>query len=293
MTLLIQPRPVFRARLLAAAGFSVLLHAALIVGLSFKAPELLKPVANKGALELVLVNSKHARAPHDADALAQANLDGGGNTDADRRAKSPLPSLQQAEQTAELEQKQARVQSLEAQAQQLLTQVKSTASLPKTAARPTPSTDGHNPNAADLVQRSLELARLEGQISKDWDAYQKRPKREFVGARTREFVFARYVEDWRAKVERIGNLNYPQLAREQKLYGSLKLTVSIRADGSLEEVALDRSSGHKVLDEAAMNIVRLAAPYAAFSSDMRQKVDILSITRTWTFTRADQWQSVD
>ncbi len=280
-------------RLLMALLASALLHAAVILGLGFKAPELLKTPNDKGALELVLVNSKHARAPNKADALAQANLDGGGNTDEERHAKTPLPYEQQADQGSELDQKKAAVRQLDQQAQQLLSQIKTSTPVPVESPRPTPSRDGTVPDGADLVRRSLELARLEGQIAKEWDTYQKRPKRQFVGARTSEYAFARYVEDWRAKVERVGNLNYPQAARDQKLYGSLKLTVSIRADGSLEGVTIDRSSGYKVLDDAAVNIVRLAAPYSAFPDDMRSKVDILGITRTWTFTRADQWASGD
>ena len=135
------------------------------------------------------------------------------------------------------------------------------------------------------------MARLEAQVSQDWDAYQKRPKRMFVGARTSEYSFAQYVEDWRIKVERVGNLNYPEEAKQQKLYGSLQLTVSIKADGSLENVEINRSSGHKALDQAAVRIVKLAAPYAAFGEDIRKKIDILSITRTWIFARGDQLTS--
>jgi protein TonB len=144
------------------------------------------------------------------------------------------------------------------------------------------------PNAADIMSKSLEIARLEAQISKDWDAYQKRPRRRFLGARTQEFRFARYIEDWRQKIERVGTLNYPEAARDQKIYGSLQLTVSINPDGSVETIEINRSSGHKILDEAARRIVQLAAPYAAFPSDIAKDTDILSITRTWTFTRSDQ-----
>ena len=136
--------------------------------------------------------------------------------------------------------------------------------------------------------RSLEAARLEAQISRDWDAYQKKPKRNFVGARTQEYRFARYAEDWRIKVEKVGNLNYPEEAKRQKIYGSLQLIVNIKADGSVERVEVKRSSGHKELDEAAIRIVNLAAPYAAFPEDIRKDTDILGIVRTWTFTRADQ-----
>ena len=90
------------------------------------------------------------------------------------------------------------------------------------------------------MQRSLEIARLEAQTSLDYEAYQKRPKRKFIGARTQEYRFARYVEDWRIKVERIGNLNYPEAARRDQLYGNLQLTVGIRSDGSLESVEINR-----------------------------------------------------
>jgi protein TonB len=123
------------------------------------------------------------------------------------------------------------------------------------------------------------------------DAYAKRPKRRFVGARAEEYRFARYVEDWRLKVERVGNLNYPESARTQKLYGSLLLTVGIRADGSVESIAVDRGSGQKMLDLAAQKIVEMASPYAAFPSDIKRDTDILYITRTWTFGPGDSLTS--
>jgi periplasmic protein TonB len=143
------------------------------------------------------------------------------------------------------------------------------------------------------VQRSLEIARLEAQVSKEYNAYQKLPRRRFIGARTQEYRFAQYVEDWRIKVERIGNLNYPEAARQQHVFGSLVLTVSIRADGHLDDVEVDRSSGKSLLDAAAKRIVRLAAPYAPFPPDIRKDTDILSITRTWTFTEANNLESGD
>ena len=137
------------------------------------------------------------------------------------------------------------------------------------------------------MQRTLEAMRLEAQIAKDMDAYQKRPKRRFIGARAEEYRFARYVEDWRLKIERIGNLNYPEAARQQKLYGSLLLTVSIRADGSVENVEINRTSGSRILDAAAVRIVEMSGPFAAFPPDIKRDTDILHITRTWTFTKAD------
>ena len=109
-----------------------------------------------------------------------------------------------------------------------------------------------------------------------------------MGARATEYRFARYVEDWRRKIERIGNLNYPEEAKQKGIHGSLQLTVAIRANGEVESVEINRSSGQKVLDQAAIRIVRLASPFARFPDNIRVDTDILHITRTWTFTRSDQ-----
>jgi protein TonB len=145
-----------------------------------------------------------------------------------------------------------------------------------------------SPTANEIMQRTLEAVRLEAPIAKDMDAYQKRPKRRFIGARAQEYRFARYVEDWRLKVERIGNMNYPEAARVNKLYGSLVLTVSIRSDGSVEHVEVNKSSGKRILDAAAVKIVQMAGPYAAFPPDIKRDTDILHITRTWTFAKGDE-----
>ena len=243
---------------------------------------------NTVPIEVVLVNAKSREAPLDPDALAQVNLAGGGNTDADRRMKSPLPASAETRSGGAEAVLQTRVASLEQQAKQLLTQLKPDAPAdhtPQALPRETPQA---NLNVNQLAVQAREMAQLQARVSQQWDEYQKRPKRAFVGANVREYAFARYVDDWVAKVERIGNLNYPEAARRQGVYGSLKLTVSIYADGKIEKIEVDRPSGSKVLDAAADKIVRLGAPYAQFPEDMRKKTDILSITRTWTFTRSDQ-----
>ena len=265
---------------------SLLLHAFLLFGLGLVLPDPRNNVNIFKQLDITLVNSQSPTRPTEADALAQANLDGGGNTEEDKRAKSPLPTLRDDAQFSE-EQATRKQQQLEAENRRLMSQLHSkqqVASANNQPPAPQPG-DGH---LSDLEQRSLEIARLEAQINKDFDAYQKLPRRKFIGARTQEFRFAQYVEDWRAKVERIGNLNYPDEARRHKIFGRLQLTVSIRADGSLEAVELNRSSGEPVLDAAAQRIVRMAAPYAAFPPDIRRDTDILSITRTWTFTQSER-----
>lgn len=276
-------------RMQAALMLSILLHTAVLYGVSFKMPDPSKLANLNQPLEVVLVNTKTVARPPKPDALAQHNLDGGGNTDTARRAKSPLPVTRNDKQAHKLSQAAKHVKQLEQEARQLMTRAKSDTQMESAPTQPEPQPEAQpTPNAADLMQRSLEIARLEAQISKDWDAYQKRPRRRFVGARTQEFRFARYIEDWRLKVERIGELNYPQTARDLKLYGSLVVTVSIKADGVLEKVEINRPSGQKILDDAALRIVNLAAPFSPFPADIAKDTDILSITRTWTFTRSDQ-----
>jgi protein TonB len=268
---------------------SFVLHAIVLFGVTIRPPDLSRLDSVAPPLEVVLVNAKSSRRPLHADALAQHNLDGGGNTDLDRRATSPLPVTRDDKRTRELTMQSRRVQQLEQDAKKLMTQLKSQTQIEPAATQPQPQTETKvGPNAADIMSKSLEIARLEAQIGKNLDDYNKRPRRRFIGGRMQEYRFARYEEDWRLKVERIGTLNYPQAARDQKIYGSLKITVSIKADGTVENVEVNRSSGQKILDEAARRIVQLAAPYAAFPPDISKDTDILSITRTWTFTRSDQ-----
>ncbi len=296
-----------------ALWFSVAAH---IIFLAVKFEPELKDMAKRlPSLEVVLVNAKTKHAPKEADVIAQANLDRGGNTDQDRQMKTALPAPKQKTPKVELQKnrkaqaaskatrlqakrnrEEKRVAELEKKAQELLTQIK----LDKTIkTKPIESATTSEPEQGSkkiiskkldreaLLAASLEIDRLEAQIAKRQEEYQKRPKRRFLGARAKAADDALYLEAWRQKVERIGNLNYPTAAKNQKIYGKLQLTVSIRADGTVEKINIDKSSGSKVLDEAAINIVKLAAPYAKFSKQMRKTTDILGITRTWTFTQED------
>ena len=269
---------------------SLIFHAIVLFGVTFKLPS---PRIDKAAtsLEVVLVNSKSASKPHKADTLAQANLDGGGNTDDNRRAKTPLPLLPEHKQLVDVANANQKTEQLEQEEKRLMTAVNSKLDVHQLDLHSERLEQRQDiPNVTDLVQRSLEIARLEAQVSKDYETYQKRPKRRYIGARVQEYRFARYVEDWRAKVERIGNLNYPEAAKREKLFGSLQLTVGIKSDGSLESVEINRSSGKKILDEAAIRIVKLAGQngFAPFPPDISQDTDFLHITRTWVFTRSDE-----
>ncbi|MEA3640505.1 MAG: TonB family protein [Lamprobacter sp.] len=141
-------------------------------------------------------------------------------------------------------------------------------------------------SAADIfASRHAEMADLAARIEERSHAYASRTRRKAISTATREYLYANYMEAWRRKVERIGNLNYPREARELGLFGSLILHVAVRADGSLEGIRVVRSSGHQVLDDAAIRIVELAAPFAPFPPNIKHETDVLDITRTWQFQR--------
>ncbi|TVO59413.1 energy transducer TonB [Denitromonas halophila] len=270
-----------------AFGISFLLHAA-VLSLHFEFPDIKKAFKRDSGLEVVLVNARHARAPDKAEALAQANLDGGGNTDAKQMASTPVPPKPKQKDGDQLMDAKRKVEALEAAQRKLVAEAKK--------ARPTtqpvvknsdaPAETPRELSGTELMDSAAAIARLEAKIDKNLNEYAKRPRKKFIGARTKEYRFAQYVEDWRLKIERVGTLNYPDSARG-KLYGSLLMSVVIRADGSVESINIHRSSGHKVLDNAARRIVELAAPFSAFPASIRKDTDIVEITRTWSFTNAD------
>lgn len=269
-----------------ATLISIFAHLFIVVGVAFAGIDPRKFAPPHNILDVVLVNSKSLTAPTKADALAQANLDGGGNTDEERRAKTPLPAMDQQAARTELQAAQARLNALEAEMKALMTQARAIAKVAQGQATPPPGAPA--PDAAkDLMEKSIEIAKLEARLAKEYEAYQQRPKRKFIGARTTEDRFAIYVDSWREKIERVGNLNYPEEARAQGIRGKLQLTVAIKSDGEVESIEINRSSGKKVLDEAAKRIVRLAAPYERFPAHIKRDTDVIHITRTWIFTKAD------
>jgi protein TonB len=276
-----------RDRVLGAAlGLSLALHAAALL-VHFRVPDLRWKAANQ-PLEVVLVNAKTRERPSQADVVAQANLDRGGNVDEPRHAKTPLPLTEPRKPGKDLAAAQRRMQQLEAKQRELLAQSQESASRLHETERQMPAEEPQPQlSGRDLADLSLAAMRLQAQIDKQIEEYQKRPRKKFIGARAAEYRFAQYEEDWRLKVERVGTLNYPAEARG-KLYGNLRLTVTIRPDGSVESIELDRSSGLKVLDAAAFKIVRMAAPFAAFPPEIRRDTDLLVITRTWFFGQGDK-----
>ena len=269
---------------------AALVHVALILGLSFSFAE---PGQISKTLEITLSTFKSAEKPKEADFLAQNNQQGSGTLDKKAAPKTTEQALFQDTEvkrvtppsappaSAHKEKPKAAVATRSPQAQK--TPVKTAQTKPQPASRPAP--------VFDSSQLSAEIASLEAQLAQEQQLYAKRPKiHRLNAASTMRDKGAWYKEEWRKKIERIGNLNYPDEARRQRIYGSLRLLVSINRDGTLYEVQVLESSGQDTLDQAALRIVRLAAPFAPFNKDLAE-FDRLEIIRTWRFERGDRLSS--
>ena len=264
---------------------SALIHLLVILGIGFTLPRL-RSHEGLPTLEITLVQTHTTKAPLDPDFLAQARQDGGGDSPKRDIARSPLKAAELGEQ---------RLPTLAPAPQPEMTARRDTPDLfsqdAKTKiARPAPQPPRKvlqqtqpNPGLVTRAQRDAERAQLNAEISREWQTFQGRPRHKYVNARTQEYRYALYMDAWRAKVERIGNLNYPEEAKRRHLTGSLVLDVALKADGTVASISVLRSSGQKLLDDAAMRIIELASPFAPFTPEMRGETDILHITRTWKF----------
>jgi protein TonB len=271
---------------------SVLAHMVVVLGISFTAPRLQPDLEQLPTLEITLVNTRSDRQPEEADFLAQADQEGGGDSEQPVIARSPLPLRPAPDVSRELPVAQLASRPPVPRSEREPMTQNSPAEVQLARKQPTeersPARPQTTPGVVSKPSAAAERARLSAEISEFWEEYQKRPRRKFLSARTREYKYAAYMEAWRAKVERVGNLNYPDQARQQKLTGQLVLDVEIRRNGQVHAINIIRTSGHKLLDDAAMRIVRLAAPFDAFPEAFRGEVDILHITRTWQFMRGNR-----
>lgn len=280
-------------RMLFTLFLAVVLHALLILGVGFEFPD---PRPAAAALEIVLAQSRSDKAPDKADFLAQANQEGSGELD-----KTALPST---DELAQFEDAQIReIQPLQQTASQKTVQepvnriITTRSESRQQIALDLPSPDDRKVEMTKeerlaMIQRSLEIASLEAQLEEQKQLHAKRPrKRQLTSVSTQESRDAYYLHGWSKKIETVGNLNYPAEARRKKIYGNLRLMVAVRADGSVQEVRVLKSSGQRILDQAAIDIVRLAAPFAPFPPEIRQDTDILEIIRTWQFEKGDRLSS--
>jgi len=275
-----------------AIAFSVLAHASLLA-IRFAAPDAFRLQPADPGLEVILVNARHERAPVKAEALAQANLDGGGHADAGR-AQSPLPDLRKIENGDSIKALQRRIAELEQQQKNVLTQVRQsgfTSAPVAEQAKPDPSRKG-----ADAIDTTSPIARMTAEITQRISDQNKRPKKTFISPSTRGVGYAMYYKAMQKRVEEVGTLSFPQ-QHGQKLYGELVMYIPVFQDGSIYEKEggprIERSSGNRALDQAALGIVRRAAPFGKFPANMRSsdKDDLWIVITTFTFTREGKLQA--
>ena len=275
-----------------AVSVSIALHAALLT-VRFVAPEMfvLKPV--DPGLEVILVNAKHAKAPLNAEALAQANLDGGGQADTGR-SKSPLPDMRRVEMGDSVKATQRRVAELEQQQQNLLTRSRaSNFNAPRITEKdkPDPARTGN-----DMTDSSRAIARTAAEIDQRIEDQNKRPRKTFITPSTREVGYAQYYKEMQRKVEEIGTLNFPQ-KNGKKMYGELVVYIPIFQDGSIYQkdggVRIEKSSGNPDLDRAALAIVKRSAPFGRFPPKMlsSDKDDLWVIITRFNFTREEKLEA--
>lgn len=272
------------SRLGATLVLSALVHAMLVLGIGFAAEDAAPMVPT---LDVILSQTRTELTPAQADFLAQANNQGGGEHDRSTRPTAPqagplpqpedglAPRPLRAQTPAPSPPPDARVIS-SIRAEETVPTAQHT---PDVAPAPLPP-------GQEKIARDIEMARLAAEIQLRSQQYAKRPKRKFVSASTKEYAWAQYLRGWVDRVERVGNLNYPDEARRRNLEGSLVLTVAIRKDGSLERIDIIKASGVQVLDDAAQRIVELSAPFNPIP-DAAEQVDVLHITRTWQFVAGD------
>jgi protein TonB len=278
--------------MMVAIAVSVLAHAALLA-VRFVAPDAFKLEPADPGLEVILVNAKHARKPLKADALAQANLDGGGNA-ASGRAKSPLPDLRKMDSGESVKAAQRRVTELEQAQHNLLTRVNS--SVFNTA--PVSEKDKPDPNrtGVDLIETSKAIARTAAEITQRIEDENKRPKKTFITPSTQEVGYAMYYKAMQKRVEEIGTLNFPQ-QNGRKMYGELVVYIPIFQDGSIYQrdggARIERSSGNPALDKAALAIVRRAAPFGRFPPNMlsSDRDDLWVVITRFKFTREEKMEA--
>lgn len=268
------------ARLGATLVLSLLVHGLVVLGIGF-ATEDAAPVMP--TLDVILTETTSPLTQAQADFLAQASNQGGGEHEQTNRPREAQIG-QVPQDSAGVAPMELRAQLPDAQPAPLDRVVASTrgdTTLP--AEDPTVQSDPSTlPRGPEKIERDLEMARLAAEIHMRSERYARRPKRKFVSASTQEYAYAAYLRQWVDRVERVGNLNYPDEARRRQLAGELVISVAIRRDGSVERADIIRSSGTPLLDDAALNIARLAEPYPPLPAT-GDAVDVLHVTRTWNF----------
>ena len=273
--------------LITAFFITVLVHSAIIFGITFSIPSAKKP-SSQQTLDIVLVKTEAEKPPEDPDFLAQADQMGGGNLKEKAKPTSKNPGETPSEGNA-LENKPevapTPVPEVAVEKSILSTPKPSEQKSKKLIKKKTPIPKKSPVIVADYIaDLQKQIVDMEAELDEQNKMYAKRPKATYITASTRRTPDAMYLKAWTKKIERIGNLNYPDKARRDKLEGQLILTVSLSTDGHIINIRISKSSGHKLLDDSAKRIVELAAPFAAVPKDVLQGNNRLVITRTWQFS---------
>ena len=314
----VQIKPTPNDRLSLTLSIAILMHVLIIFGISFTMED--RPNTRMNMMEIVLVNQETS-VPKETNILAQKNLEGGGEIEeVIEPTTSVKPSLSESKQhvvdspslqeellhhhnvemseteipeildvnkenieTIAVENIEDEIVDLTSEKQKpdFVYEKLDKLDTEKKLAKKTPPPS--IPTSDELLSNSFEIATSNNEVRREMIERTERPKRKFISATTKEYEYAAYMDAWRRKVERVGNLNYPEEAKKLNLSGSLQLDVALNKDGSINEITLRRSSGEKVLDDAAIRIVELAAPYSPFPKNIENQVDILHILRTWQF----------
>ncbi len=314
----VQIRPGPQDRLGLTISIAILVHALIIFGISFTKEEW--PSTRMNTMEIVLINQE-TKMPEESNVLAQKNLEGGGETEEIFESSTSIkPNLSKSNeqiveqpniqeellQSYNVETSEAEIPEIldinkenietittenieneiidlvsEKQKPDFVYEKLDETNTEKKIAKKTPPPV--IPTSDELLSNSFEIASSNIEVRRDMIEKTQRPRKKFISASTKEYEYAAYMDAWRKKVERVGNLNYPEEAKELNLSGSLQLDVALNKDGTINQITIRRSSGEKVLDDAAIRIVELAAPYAKFPKNIENQIDILHILRTWQF----------
>lgn len=275
-------------RLCFTVFLAVVLHATLILGIGFSLPEFTN---NNPVIEVTLAHNPSDKAPEEADFMAQENQMGGGNLKEDALPTIVEPSeflsreVQKVIPETPPKSEPLKTKPLTAQ---VTTTKKSETRVADTEQVETKKDPLQLINQEiSLLERSLELASLDAKLDVREQLQTKDTRiRRVSSVSTLKTSDAYYVKQWINKIHRIGKLNYPDEARRRKLYGNLRLSVALLPDGSVKEIRVVQSSGHKILDDAAIRIVRLAEPFAPFPDKLKKDYDVLEITRNWVFSKS-------
>lgn len=276
-----QPKISQADKLLFCAFLALAFHAMVLFGIGFKVPDLSSDSQQK-TFNVVLAQFESESRPEKADFIGQANQEGGGESE-DLQAPSTTEMAQFNDPN--------KVASEPQLAQSAQYQPKANSQVISVSGDETTDSDVRDksendnsvPDAAELINRSYELSGLIANLDNQNNNQARKGRKRAVSASIHRASDALYLDTWRRKIERIGNLNYPEKAKQNKVYGNLTLKVALNKDGTINSLKITESSGKKLLDDAALRIVRLAAPFPPLTKEMTKDTDILEIIRVWRF----------